>query len=256
MQPRVTVMDAKPKVCRTAPLKCCECSQRRICLPATLLDDELRYLQGSIRHNRCLARQQHLFRANEPATHVYALRSGSLKSYLTGIGGKELITGFVFPGELVGLDVFAGERSGCHVVALESSTVCAIPVDALEELLTSSAQLRSNLFKSISHQLQVEQAHLRHSRESADQRFIAFVLDLSARFARRGLSPTRFTLPMTRAEIGSYLGLTTETVSRLFTRYRRLGLIESNAREICLLDVRSLLDAREALPQRAASLAE
>lgn len=247
-------MDATFKACKT--LRCRECSLRRICLPATLEDAELQCLEAIIRHNRRVARQQHLYRVNEPATHVYALRSGSLKTYLTGSDGKELVTGFVFPGELVGLDAFAGDRCVNHAMALEPSLVCAIPVAALEELLTNSARLRSRVLKSISHELLVEQAHLRHHRESAAQRFVAFFLEISARFARRGLSATRFTLPMTRAEIGSYLGLTTETVSRLFTRYRQLGLIESNGRDIRLLDIRSLWNACETAPLRLSCVAE
>jgi len=247
-------MEASKEACHAAPLKCRDCSLRGICLPATLHDLELQRLEDIIRYNRKVASHKHLLRANEQANQIYALRSGSLKTYLTGNDGRELVTGFVYPGELVGLDAFAGGRSASHVMALEPSLVCVIPVAELEALLTGSPQLRARLFKFISHELHIEQAHLRHNRESAGQRFVAFFLDLSARHGRRGLSPTRFTLSMTRAEIGNYLGLTTETVSRLFTRYRQLGLIDAQGRDVQLLDVSSLAVARDAPAQRISCL--
>jgi CRP/FNR family transcriptional regulator len=248
-------MDARKDVDQAASLKCRECALRGVCLPASLLDPDLRQLEEIIRHNRRVARHKYLTRSSDPANQVYALRSGTLKTYLTGNDGRELVTGFVFPGELVGLDAFAGGQSASHVMALEPSLVCAIPVGELEDLLTANAKLRTRLFKFISHELQVEQDHLRHSREGAGQRFMAFFLDLSARHARRGLSPTRFSLPMTRAEIGSYLGLTTETVSRLFTRSRQAGLIETRGREVQLLDVSSLAVAHAAPASRISCMA-
>lgn len=248
-------MEASKDGCEAAPLICRECALRGVCLPATLYDPDLSRFENIIRHNRRVARHKHLRRASEPANQIYALRSGALKTYIVGNDGRELVTGFVLPGELVALDAFAGGRSASHVMALEPSLVCGIPVAELEELLTGSARLRKRLFKFISHELQIEQAHLRHNRESAGQRFLAFFLDLSARHARRGLSPTRFTLPMTRAEIGNYLGLTTETVSRLFTRYRQLGLIDTTGRDVQLMDVRSLAVARGASAQRISCLA-
>lgn len=245
-------MDASQKPCSSSvSTKCRDCALKRICLPATLQDAELEGLEGIIKHNRRLSKQQHLYRANEPAQQLYALRSGSLKTYLTSHDGSELVTGFVFPGELIGLDAFGGERSHSHAMALEPSLVCVIPVSQLEELVGSSALLRRTLLRSMSRELQIEQAHLRQNRENAGQRFVAFLLDLSARNRRRGLSASEFTLPMTRSEIGSYLGLTTETVSRLFTRYRQLGLIQSNGRDIRLIDMNALHLAHEGLPQPA-----
>lgn len=127
-------MDARKDADQAASLKCRECALRGVCLPATLLDPDLRQLEDIIRHNRRVARHKHLTRASDPANQVYALRSGTLKTYLTGSDGRELVTGFVFPGELVGLDAFAGGRSASHVMALEPSLVCAIPVGELEEI--------------------------------------------------------------------------------------------------------------------------
>lgn len=248
-------MPARRKSCScSASLKCRECALRRVCLPASLSDVELEQLEGIIRHNRRLRKQEYLFRANEATRQVYALRSGALKTCLTTRDGSELVTGFVFPGELVGLDAFGGEQFPSHAMALEASVVCVIPLAPLEELVGTSARLRKTLLKSMSHELHSEQQHLSHNRESAGQRFIAFLLDLSVRNGRRGLSPTQLNLPMTRAEIGSYLGLTTETISRLFTRYRQLGLIESNGREVRLLDVASLLQLERLDSHEAACL--
>lgn len=221
--------------------RCSDCALRRTCLPASLQGAELANLEGIVRHNRRLQKQEHLFRVNDPTQHLYALRSGALKTYLTERDGAELVTGFVLPGELVGLDAIGAERSSSHALALEPSMVCVIPLAQLDELTAANATLRRTLLRSLSRELHLEQQHLSQNRESAGQRFVAFLLDLSARYARRGLSPTRFTLPMTRAEIASYLGLTTETISRLFSRYRQRGLIECRGREIVLPDVASLL---------------
>ena len=117
-------MDARKDVDQAASLKCRECALRGVCLPASLLDPDLRQLEEIIRHNRRVARHKYLTRSSDPANQVYALRSGTLKTYLTGNDGRELVTGFVFPGELVGLDAFAGGQSASHVMALEPSLVC------------------------------------------------------------------------------------------------------------------------------------
>jgi CRP/FNR family transcriptional regulator len=165
---------------------------------------------------------------------VYALRSGALKTYLLDQDGNQQITGFILPGELVGLDAFGSSSFPSYAEALETSLVCTIPLAELEELAGHIPSLRKRLLVTLSRELHEEQEHYSHTRESAEQRLAVFLLNLSLRYSRRSLSATSFILSMSRGEIGNYLGLTTETVSRLFSRLRQQGLLEINGRELRL----------------------
>lgn len=230
---------------------CQNCALHRFCLPAYLDEAETARLEGIIKRNYPLHKGDHLFRAGDAMQHIFALRSGALKTYLLDKDGTEQITGFVLPGELVGLDAFGSSTSPSYAMALETSLACTIPLTELEELAGCMPHLRKQLLDSLSRELHVEQEHLTHSRECAEQRLSSFLLNLSARFSRRGLSAAKFILPMSRGEIGNYLGLTTETISRLFTRYRQQGLIELDGREIELIRLRSWLNELRSEPAGA-----
>ncbi|MDA7086361.1 fumarate/nitrate reduction transcriptional regulator Fnr [Pseudomonas sp. SA3-5] len=215
-------------------MNCHDCSLSRLCLPGCLQNNEVDLLENIIKRNHPLHKGEHLFRAGEPMQQVYALRSGALKTYLLDPDGNEQITGFTLPGELVGLDAFGNSSFPSYAVALETSLVCTIPLADLEELAGHIPSLRKRLLATLSHELQEEQQHYSHNRESAERRLAIFLLNLSRRYSRRSLSATSFILSMSRSEIGNYLGLTTETVSRLFSRLRRQGLLEINGRELRL----------------------
>lgn len=221
-------------------MNCHDCTLNRLCLPARLQQAEVAQLDHIIKRSRPLHKDQHLFRAGEPAQHIYALRTGALKTYLLNQDGTEQITGFVLPGELIGMDAFGRAAFPSYALVLETSLVCAIPLVELEDLAGSIPNLRKQLLNTLSQQLYGKQEHLSHTRESAEQRLAAFLLNLSSRYSQRGLSALNLILPMSRGEIGNYLGLTTETVSRQFARYRQMGLIESRGREIRLTDMPAL----------------
>ncbi|MFZ5959073.1 fumarate/nitrate reduction transcriptional regulator Fnr [Pseudomonas knackmussii] len=217
-------------------VSCQACSLSRLCLPASLSNSEVEELDHIVRRNRPLHKGEYLFRADDPMQHVYAVRSGAIKTYLLDANGEEQVTGFILPGEMLGLDAIGAERFRGYATALETSLVCAIGLDQLEELSGRIPGLRHQLLHILSQGIHVEHEHIRHSRERAEQRLATFLLGLSTRYHQRGLSPDVFVLPMTRAEIGNYLDLTVETVSRLFTRYAQAGLIECHGREVRLLD--------------------
>ena len=221
-------------------VSCHDCSISRFCLPVMLHEQEIAQLESIIKRNRPLHKGEHLFRAGEPMQHVYALRTGALKTYLLNRDGTEQITGFHLPGEMAGLDAFGLEHHHSYAVALETSLICSIPLTQLEELAGAIPSLRKQLLNTMSREIKIEQEHLAHNRESAEQRLAAFLLNLSARYGRRGLSAVSFILPMSRGEIGNYLGLTNETVSRLFSRYRERGLLEHQGREVHLKDLHAL----------------
>lgn len=219
---------------------CHNCSLARLCLPVSLHETEIGRLEGIIKRNRPLRKHEYLIRAGDPVQHVYALRSGALKTYLLNPDGVDQITGFHLPSELIGLDAIGMDSYPSYSVALETSMACAIPLHQLEELAGFIPGLRAQLLHSMSREIHEVHEHQGHMRESAEQRLVAFLLNLSARYSKRGLSASNFVLPMNRSDIGNYLGLTTETVSRLFTRFRDLNLIASAGHEVLLLDIPAL----------------
>ncbi|MGC6953755.1 fumarate/nitrate reduction transcriptional regulator Fnr [Pseudomonas aeruginosa] len=217
-------------------VSCQGCSLNRLCLPSSLSDSEVEELDHIVRRNRPLHKGEYLFRAGDAMQHVYAVRSGAIKAYLLDADGDEQVTGFILPGEMLGLDAIGAEHFRGYAIALDTSLVCAISIDQLEELSGRIPGLRHQLLHILSQGIHGEHEYIRHSRERAEQRLATFLLGLSARYRQRGLSPDVFILPMTRAEIGNYLDLTVETVSRLFTRYAQAGLIECHGREVRLRD--------------------
>lgn len=225
---------------RPVHVSCHDCSLARLCLPFSLNEDEIDRLEGVIKRNRPLHKHEYLIRAGDPVQHVYALRSGALKSYLLNPDGVEQITGFHLPSELIGLDAFGGDCYSSYCVALDTSLVCAISRQQLEELAGSIPALRKQLLYTLSREIHEEHEHHSHVRESAEQRLAAFLLNLSVRYSKRGLSASSFVMPMSRGDIGNYLGMTTETVSRLFTRLRELHLIACSGHEVRLLDIQAL----------------
>ncbi|MDO9623822.1 MAG: fumarate/nitrate reduction transcriptional regulator Fnr [Pseudomonas sp.] len=221
-------------------MNCHDCVLSRLCLPGCLQQNEVEQLEKIVKRNRPLHKNEHLFRAGDAMQQVYALRSGALKTYLLDQDGNEQITGFILPGELVGLDAFGNHCFPSYAVALETSLVCTIPLADLEELAGYIPSLRKQLLTTLSRELHEEQQHYSHNRESAEQRLAIFLLNLSQRYSRRNLSATSFILSMSRGEIGNYLGLTTETISRLFSRFRQLGLLEIKGRELHLMQPSAL----------------
>jgi CRP/FNR family transcriptional regulator, anaerobic regulatory protein len=225
---------------RPVHVSCHDCSLARLCLPVSLSETEIGRLEDIIKRNRPLHKHEYLIRAGDPVQHVYALRSGALKTYLLNPDGADQIIGFHLPSELIGLDALGVERYSSYSVALETSMICAIPVQQLEELAGHIPGLRSQLLHTLSREIHERHEYHSHTRESAEQRLAAFLLNLSARYSKRGLSASNFVLPMSRSDIGNYLGMTTETVSRLFSRFRDLGLIASSGHEVHLLDAQAL----------------
>ncbi|AYF86771.1 fumarate/nitrate reduction transcriptional regulator Fnr [Pseudomonas sp. DY-1] len=225
---------------RPAHVTCHDCSLSHLCLPDSLHEAEISRLEGIIKRSRPLRKHEYLIRAGDPVQNLYALRSGAIKTYLLSPDGVDQITGFHLPGELIGLDAIGEDSYPSYSVALDTSMVCAIPLHQLEELSGLIPGLRKQLLHSMSREIQADHERQCHTRESAEQRLAAFLLNLSARYSKRGLSASNFVLPMSRSEIGNYLGMTTETVSRLFTRFRDLNLIDTSGRELRLLDIQAL----------------
>ncbi|MBL8318789.1 MAG: helix-turn-helix domain-containing protein [Burkholderiaceae bacterium] len=205
---------------------------------------------------RRIRRGTYLYRAGMPSTALFVVRFGCLKSSLPGDDGEELVLDFPMRGDLLGADALAGQPCATDVQALEDSEVLVLPIADFETACSRVPGLRNDLYRHFGSALRREREHLmRLGGMRAAQRLARFLLDLSQRFAANGYSPRAFNLRMSRAEIGSYLGLTLESVSRLFSRFQDDGLIKVHLREIELIDIAALRSAAAAGDGSAAAWA-
>lgn len=209
----------------------------QLCLPMGLDDADINRLDQIIGRRRRLARDERLYAMDEPFSSLYAVRYGHFKTYQVNAAGEQQITGFQMAGELLGMDAISGDRHHCDAVALEDSEVCEIPFARLEDLFGQVPALLRHFHRIMSQEITREQnVMLLLGNMRAEQRFAVFLVNLSARYAARGYSSTCFGLRMSREDIGNYLGLTIESVSRLLSRFKKQGWIEVDKREVRLLD--------------------
>ena len=217
---------------------CKHCSLHDLCLPLGMSDEDLDLLQTIIRQRRPIQRNDHLYRPGDRLTSVFAVRSGSIKTYTLTNDGQEQITGFHLPGELLGLDAISEGVHPCAAKALETTSVCELPFDQLEELAARIPGLQHQLFRIMSRGLQTDEHFMTLlGKKSSDERLAAFLIGLSNRFHSRGYSATEFNLSMSRNDIANYLGLAVETVSRLFSRFQASDLIEVSRK---LVEIKNL----------------
>jgi CRP/FNR family transcriptional regulator len=182
-----------------------------------------------------------IHRAGDPFRSVFFLKSGAAKRMLIQEDGREQILGFPMPGDIVGMEAIDAGTHSTTVIALDMCAVIEIPFEAIEALASENPSVARFLYHRMSAALRDEHGWLAAlGLLNADERVAAFLLDLSNRFSARGFSSRRFMLRMTRAEIGSFLGLTLETVSRVFSRFQKLGLLNVTRRDIELLDMAAL----------------
>ncbi|EAR10279.1 transcriptional regulator Anr [Reinekea sp. MED297] len=199
-----------------------------MCLPLALSHDDMDALDAIIKRGRPVQKGEHLFYQGDEFKSVFAVRTGTVKTYTLTNEGEEQITGFHLASELVGLESYDSITYPASAKALETTNVCEIPVDRLDELSGKMPELRRQLMRLMSKELREEQQMmLLLSKKSAEERIASFLINLAARFKRRGFSGTSFRLTMSRADIANYLGLAVETVSRVFTRFQKQGLLEA-----------------------------
>jgi CRP/FNR family transcriptional regulator len=216
---------------------CKDCSLASLCLPLSLDLKDMDALDEIVKRGRPLKKGEFLFRQGDAFNSVFAVRSGALKTFSLSDSGDEQITGFHLPSELVGLSGMDSELYPVSAVALETTSVCEIPFERLDELSIQLPQLRRQLMRVMSREIRDDQQMmLLLSKKTADERIATFLVNLSARFRARGFSANQFRLSMSRNEIGNYLGLAVETVSRVFTRFQQNSLLEAEGKEVHILD--------------------
>ena len=229
-----------PKVVRLSQIKvaCSECSLRSLCLPLGLDKDGLDRLDELIKRPKPLQRDQYLYRTGDTFRSIFVVRAGSIKSFTLSKSGDQQITGFHLPGELIGLDGVGTDYHCCDTQALETTSVCQLPFGQLEELAANIPGLQRQLHRLMSREYVSEQhLLLQLGKMNAEQRLASFFVNLSVRSLQRGFSPTEFNLSMTRTNIGNYLGLAVETVSRQFTQFQEQKLINASRRHIEILNL-------------------
>jgi len=213
------------------------CRMNALCLPIALQADEIERLDRIVERGRPLHKGDYVYHAGEPFRSIYAVRSGAIKGFTVNNDGVEQVTGFYLPGEIFGMDGIGHPNHINAAISLETSAVCEIPFARMEELSTQISSLQRHFFSLMSREITNDQQLITMlSKNSAEERIATLLTSISARNARRKLSGTRFRLPMSRADIGNYLGLTVETVSRVFSRFQKLELLDVDKKEIEITD--------------------
>ncbi|MCP5282912.1 MAG: fumarate/nitrate reduction transcriptional regulator Fnr [Rhodoferax sp.] len=222
---------------QTIRVACSSCNLRELCMPLGLSPDELDRVDDLVASRRRIKRGASLFRNGDPFTNLYAIRTGFFKTCITSEDGRDQVTGFQMAGEVVGLDGIVNDRHTCDAIALEDADVCLLPFERIEELSTEIPGLQRHVHKIMSREIVREHGvMLLLGSMRAEERLAAFLLNLVQRLHARGFSQTELVLRMTREEIGSYLGLKLETVSRTFSKFVEEGIVEVKQRHVRIIN--------------------
>lgn len=237
------ITPAAPAPLRGNQPHCQTCSLNALCLPLSLNDQDMERLDDIIRRGRPIQKGQLLFQQGEEFQSVFAVRTGALKTFTLASNGEEQITGFHLASELIGLSGYDAGNYPLTAKALETTTVCEIPLHQLESLADELPDLRKQLMRTMGTEIRHDQnMMLLLSKKNAEERVASFLLDISNRYARRGFSSIQFRLPMSRVDISNYLGLAVETISRVFTRFQKNELIDTQGKEVTITDMETLYD--------------
>lgn len=226
----------------TISFHCYDCTISEFCIPALLNVGELNQLDEIIERRKPFQRKQILFKAGDNLKSLYAIRSGTIKSYIITPQGDEQVTGFKQAGDLLGLDALMTHFHPSFAQALETAMVCEIPYELLDKLAGEVPALWQQMLRMMSSEIKKDQEMLiMLTKKSAEQRLASFMLNLSLGYGQRGFSSNEFRLAMTRYDIGNYLGLTVETVSRLLGRLCRRGVLTVRGKHITIENLNMLM---------------
>lgn len=223
------------------PITCNNCGIYQLCLPLGLNQADLSLLDSIVKRKEVYKRGQVLFRPGERFDYLYAIRSGSVKTYVSTDDGRVQITGFHIAGELLGLSALASRQYSSEAKALETISVCKVEISRLDEIAQQIPSIHYQMLRIMSGQIRHdEELMLLLGKRSAEERLAEYLVGLSRRFASRNYSGTEFRLSMSRLDIGNYLGIAEETVCRILGRFQEDGLITADRRQVCLKDIKRL----------------
>mgnify|MGYP001340704560 CR=1 FL=1 len=216
---------------------CAECDLYPLCLPRGLNREQQAVFCNCIRQRRRLGRGAVLYHAGQPARSIYAVRSGTLKTFTVSSSGEEIVAGFHLPGELIGLEALSQRRRDDFAVALEAVEYCEIRVHEMLRWLPKIASLQRDLPAVVAGRLTAERRQASvHNRLEARRRVAAFIADLASRSARGPVAGGELKLGMDRRDIANYLGMTIETVSRSLHRLQNEGLLKVHGKRLAIPD--------------------
>ncbi len=225
----------------TIKVACSSCNLRELCLPMGLNAEEMLKLDHVISTRKRIKRGAALFNVGDKFTALYAVRSGFFKTCVTTADGRDQVTGFQMTGEIIGMDGIVSDHHSCDAVALEDAEVCIMPFDQVEALSREFTTLQHHVHKILSREIVRDHSvMLLLGSMRAEERLAAFLLNLVQRLHARGFSQSEFVLRMTREEIGSYLGMKLETVSRTFSKFAEDGIIDVKQRHVHIKNVDAL----------------
>ncbi len=216
---------------------CSKCSIQLLCLPASIGTDDFNRLNSIVQKRRPLKRGDILFSSGQALDNIYVAREGAFKTVVFNSDGDSQVTGFHLPGEILGLDALGTSLHTCDAIALTLADVCVIPLSELEQVALQIPGLQHQLLKIIGQTINRDQKHIELlSKKNAHERVAIFLHQLAERYKLLGRSEQRFLIPMSREDIGSYLGLVIETVSRTLSKMQDEGLISVNGRDVQILN--------------------
>jgi CRP/FNR family transcriptional regulator, anaerobic regulatory protein len=216
---------------------CQTCGMRELCLPVGFNNDEMRQFDAVVTHRTRLQKYESLYAPGDPFRALYAIQLGSLKTVVASEDGRKQIAGYHMPGEIIGFDGIANDAHRAGAIALQDAELCALPFTDIEHLARTMPALQRNLHRIMSREITRDHvAMLMLGSMRAEERVAAFLLNLADRYQRLGYSPTEYVLRMSREEIGSFIGLKLETVSRLLSRFHQEGYIHVQGRTVKLLN--------------------
>lgn len=220
---------------------CSNCNLRELCLPIGLSTEEMTQLDGMVATRKKIKQGGHLYSSGDAFTTLYAIRTGFFKTCVVSEDGREQVTGFQMAGEIMGLDGIVSDKHNCNAIALEDAEVCVMPFNHVEDLSRQIPMLQRHVHKIMSREIVRENGVMMLlGNMRAEERLAAFLLNLVQRLHARGFSQSEFVLRMTREEIGSYLGMKLETVSRTFSKFSDDGIIEVKQRNVKIINPEAL----------------
>jgi len=223
--------------------KCSTSVLGQFCLPVGLSAEEVNRIDSLVTERVRLKKGDALYRQGDTLSAVYGIKFGSLKTEYALPDGREQITGFHLPGEMLGLDGIGNNQYQSNAIALEDSEACVVKFNEFETLARQIPSLQQQFHRILSKELTQDQRHLLSLGSlRAEERLASFLLNFSDRLAARGYSSSEYHLRMSREEIGSYLGIQIETVSRMLSRFVEAGLIQIKQRHIKLIDIDGLYE--------------
>ncbi|MBP6007949.1 MAG: fumarate/nitrate reduction transcriptional regulator Fnr [Rhodoferax sp.] len=225
----------------TIKIACSNCNMRELCMPVDLSQEDFDRIDRVIGARRKIKRGETLYHNGEKFSNLYAIRTGFFKTCITSEDGRDQVTGFQMAGEVIGLDGIVHDHHTCDAIALEDAEICAMPFAQIEDLSREVNSLQHHVHKIMSREIVREHGvMLLLGSMRAEERLAAFLLNLAQRLHARGFSKSELVLRMTREEIGSFLGLKLETISRTFSKFVDDGIVDVKQRHVHILNTQAL----------------